>query len=167
MQGPLNGHRRPLSPHFSYMDAVGVHHEVWYTDKQSIGARAELAASLGLGVGLWRLGNEDPGVWELPQLGGSVDPRGRLAHAGLVLSRLALALAALGVFGAGGPRGRRRGRFCPPRRWRAGQLRRSRPVQVFLLSSAPDSLHRPAPSHRRGGNGLSDLLRLRGFTTAR
>jgi spore germination protein YaaH len=59
-----------LSPHFSYVDSVGVHHEVWYTDQQSIGLRAELAVSLGLGVGLWRLGNEDQGVWELPQLGG-------------------------------------------------------------------------------------------------
>jgi len=59
-----------MSPHFSYVDGVGVHHEVWYTDSQSIGLRAELAASLGLGVGLWRLGNEDQRVWELPQLGG-------------------------------------------------------------------------------------------------
>ncbi len=57
-------------PHFSYTDGVGVHHEVWYTDKQSIGARAELAVSLGLGVGLWHLGSEDQGVWELPQTGG-------------------------------------------------------------------------------------------------
>ena len=61
---------RGSSPHFSYTDSVGVHHEVWYCNKQSIGARAELAASLGLGVGLWHLGSEDQGVWELPQLGG-------------------------------------------------------------------------------------------------
>ncbi len=59
------------SPHFSYTDAGGAHHEVWYTDQQSIGARAELAQSLGLGVGLWRLGNEDQSVWELPVMGGS------------------------------------------------------------------------------------------------
>jgi spore germination protein YaaH len=59
-----------LSPHFSYTDSEGVHHEVWYTDQQSIGARAELARSLGLGVGLWRLGTEDQSVWDLPQLGG-------------------------------------------------------------------------------------------------
>jgi spore germination protein YaaH len=60
-----------LSPHFSYTDGVGAHHEVWYTDKQSIGARTELARTLGLGVGLWRLGEEDPGVWELVSVGGS------------------------------------------------------------------------------------------------
>ncbi|HXM86137.1 MAG TPA: fibronectin type III domain-containing protein [Solirubrobacteraceae bacterium] len=57
-----------LSPHFSYSDASGVHHEVWYTDRQSIGARAELAASLGLKIGLWHLGSEDQSVWSLPQL---------------------------------------------------------------------------------------------------
>lgn len=59
-----------LSPHFSYIDGVGARHEVWYTDKQSIGARTELARTLGLGVGLWRLGEEDPGVWELGSVGG-------------------------------------------------------------------------------------------------
>ncbi len=59
------------SPHFSYTDGEGVQHAVWYTDAQSIGARATLARSLGLGVGLWRLGSEDQSVWELSQLGGS------------------------------------------------------------------------------------------------
>ncbi len=68
--GTFEWNTTALSPHYSYVDPVGVHHEVWYTDKQSIGLRAELAVSLGLGVGLWRLGNEDQGVWELPQLGG-------------------------------------------------------------------------------------------------
>jgi spore germination protein YaaH len=57
-----------LSPHFSYTDGSGVHHQVWYTDKQSIGERTALAASLGLKVGLWHLGSEDQSVWELPQL---------------------------------------------------------------------------------------------------
>jgi spore germination protein YaaH len=57
-----------LSPHFSYNDGSGVHHEVWYTDRQSIGARTELAASLGLKIGLWHLGSEDQSVWSLPQL---------------------------------------------------------------------------------------------------
>jgi spore germination protein YaaH len=57
-----------LSPHFSYSDGSGVHHDVWYTDKQSIGARTALAQSLGLKIGLWHLGSEDQSVWELPQL---------------------------------------------------------------------------------------------------
>jgi spore germination protein YaaH len=57
-----------LSPHFSYTDGAGVPHQVWYTDKQSIGERTALAASLGLKIGLWHLGSEDQSVWELPQL---------------------------------------------------------------------------------------------------
>ncbi|HEX8714078.1 MAG TPA: fibronectin type III domain-containing protein, partial [Solirubrobacteraceae bacterium] len=56
-----------LSPHFTYHDGAGVRHDVWFTDKQSIGARTALAASLGLKIGLWHLGSEDQGVWELPQ----------------------------------------------------------------------------------------------------
>jgi len=58
-------------PHFSYTDPGGVHHEVWYTDQQSIAARVALAESLGLGVGLWHLGSEDQSIWELPGLGAS------------------------------------------------------------------------------------------------
>ena len=57
-------------PHFSYTDSDGVHHDVWYTDQQSLGVRAQLAESLGLGIGLWHLGSEDQSIWELPQLGG-------------------------------------------------------------------------------------------------
>ncbi len=57
-------------PHFSYTDSSGVHHDVWYTDQQSLGVRAQLAESLGLGIGLWHLGSEDQSIWELPQLGG-------------------------------------------------------------------------------------------------
>jgi spore germination protein YaaH len=57
-----------LDPHFSYTDGSGVHHDVWYTNKQSIGERTALAQSLGLKIGLWHLGSEDQSVWELPQL---------------------------------------------------------------------------------------------------
>jgi spore germination protein YaaH len=57
-------------PHFSYTDSSGVKHSVWYTDQQSISIRAQLAESLGLGIGLWHLGSEDQSIWELPQLGG-------------------------------------------------------------------------------------------------
>jgi spore germination protein YaaH len=57
-------------PHFSYTDSNGVHHDVWYSDQQSIAARVALAESLGLGVGLWHLGSEDQSIWELPGLGG-------------------------------------------------------------------------------------------------
>jgi spore germination protein YaaH len=56
-------------PHYSY-EEDGVKHSVWYTDKQSIEPRVALAQSLGLGVGLWHLGNEDQSIWEIPGLGG-------------------------------------------------------------------------------------------------
>jgi spore germination protein len=56
-------------PHFSYTEN-GVPHSVWYTDKQSLEVRVNLAQSLGLGVGLWHLGNEDQSIWEIPGLQG-------------------------------------------------------------------------------------------------
>lgn len=56
-------------PRFSYVDHKGVTHSVWYTDKQSLQPRMELAKTLGLSVGLWHLGSEDQSIWELPQLG--------------------------------------------------------------------------------------------------
>ncbi len=62
------------APYFSYTDA-GVHHDVWFTDARSISARIRLAHDRGLGIGVWRLGNEDPGVWNDPLLApGSVWP---------------------------------------------------------------------------------------------
>ena len=57
-----------LSPHFSYKDGSGVRHDLWFTNQQSIGARMQLAQSLGLGIGLWHLGSEDQSVWSLPQI---------------------------------------------------------------------------------------------------
>ncbi|HUA75401.1 MAG TPA: fibronectin type III domain-containing protein [Solirubrobacteraceae bacterium] len=57
-----------LSPHFSYTDGSGVHHDVWYSNQQSVGARMALAQSLGLKIGLWHLGSEDQTIWSLPQV---------------------------------------------------------------------------------------------------
>jgi spore germination protein YaaH len=57
-------------PHFSYVDALGVPHSVWYSDQQSLAPRVALADSLGMGVALWHLGSEDQSIWELPGLGG-------------------------------------------------------------------------------------------------
>jgi spore germination protein YaaH len=56
------------APHFSYTDSNGAPHDVWFTDAQSIGARIALAHSYGLGIGLWRLGDEDQGIWSDPLL---------------------------------------------------------------------------------------------------
>ncbi|MEA2209257.1 MAG: hypothetical protein QOF54_1734, partial [Solirubrobacteraceae bacterium] len=57
-----------LSPHFIYHDGAGVRHDVWFTNQQSISVRMQLAAALGLKIGLWHLGSEDQGVWSLPQV---------------------------------------------------------------------------------------------------
>lgn len=43
----------------------GQEHQVWYEDQRSMIAKLELANKYGLaGVGGWRLGHEDPGVWD-------------------------------------------------------------------------------------------------------
>jgi spore germination protein YaaH len=52
---------------FTYTDDKGVHHEVWYVDGPTLNARYEKALARGLGgVGVWRLGQEDPGFWSQP-----------------------------------------------------------------------------------------------------
>jgi spore germination protein YaaH len=56
------------APHFSYTDAAGVGHDVWYTDAASLDADIRLAHDRGLGFGVWRLGREDPAIWEHPLL---------------------------------------------------------------------------------------------------
>ena len=53
------------SPHFSYEDD-GHTHEVWYEDRASVAAKVALADRAGFaGVTFWRLGSEDPSVWQL------------------------------------------------------------------------------------------------------
>lgn len=52
------------TPVFDYTDEQGNKHEVWFEDRRSILAKAEIAFSLGIkGLALWRIGLEDPGVW--------------------------------------------------------------------------------------------------------
>ena len=53
---------------FSYTDAGGVSHEVWYPDAATIARRVTLARERGLGIGFWRLGEEDQRVWDDPQI---------------------------------------------------------------------------------------------------
>ncbi len=56
------------APHFTYTDGYGVPHDVWFTDAQSLGERIALAHSTGVGIGLWRLGDEDQSLWADPLL---------------------------------------------------------------------------------------------------
>lgn len=56
------------APHFSYTDAQGIGHDVWYNDAASLAAHVRLAHDRGLGIGFWRLGREDPALWSNPLL---------------------------------------------------------------------------------------------------
>lgn len=53
------------SPYFKY-EQNGVSHQVWFEDKDSVAAKVDLADKAGFaGVTFWRLGEEDPAVWNL------------------------------------------------------------------------------------------------------
>ncbi len=52
--------------HFVYENDEGQEFEVWYNDVESVAYKLHFAKEEGVGgVGLWRLGGEDPRVWEL------------------------------------------------------------------------------------------------------
>jgi spore germination protein YaaH len=54
------------TPMFAYTDSQGVNHEVWFEDRASILAKAQLASRLGIrGLALWRLGMEDKAMWTM------------------------------------------------------------------------------------------------------
>jgi spore germination protein YaaH len=53
---------------FTYTDDAGVPHEVWYADAATIARRVRLARERGLGIGFWRLGNEDQRIWDDEQI---------------------------------------------------------------------------------------------------
>ncbi len=51
---------------FTYTDAEGVEHEVWFEDPDSLKYKAALAQEFGIaGISIWRLGNEHPGFWKV------------------------------------------------------------------------------------------------------
>ena len=75
--------------HLQYVDAEGTH-QIWMTDAASVWNGARAAAAAGVSeVALWRLGDEDPGVWDaLAHLGDpeppidTVPPDGRVTNEG-------------------------------------------------------------------------------------
>jgi spore germination protein YaaH len=46
----------------------GASHELWYSDANAVGDRMALARDRGMGVGFWRIGQEDEGIWSHPRL---------------------------------------------------------------------------------------------------
>jgi spore germination protein YaaH len=55
----------------NYTDEAGVPREVWYSDATNVANRLTLARERGLGVGFWRLGQEDERIWDNPIVGGA------------------------------------------------------------------------------------------------
>lgn len=53
-----------MSPYFSYTDALGIAHNVWFENAQSINYKLDLVNSYDLaGIGIWRLGLENSDYW--------------------------------------------------------------------------------------------------------
>ena len=64
--------RDPVSAnaHFAYVDAKGVHREIWMVDGPAFALERRLASAFRpQGVALWRLGLEDPGLWTASDAG--------------------------------------------------------------------------------------------------
>lgn len=54
------------SPHFSYTEADGVSHQVWYENAQSLKYKLDLVNNYNIaGVALWKLSGEDPASWQM------------------------------------------------------------------------------------------------------
>jgi spore germination protein YaaH len=55
-------------PFFTYTDGSGAAHTAYFANAQSVQGRLGQARAAGLGVGLWRLGDEDQETWSIPSL---------------------------------------------------------------------------------------------------
>lgn len=61
---PLGFGAPVLNPHFAY-DQNGLEHEVWFLDAVTAYNQAKTALALRpAGIAVWRLGLEDPGIWD-------------------------------------------------------------------------------------------------------
>ena len=63
---PLSGEQIAL-----WTDPVGAEHQLWWVDGRSAGAQLAAFARAGFGIGVWRLGREDPTFWQQPVLAAS------------------------------------------------------------------------------------------------
>lgn len=65
-EGELGWSSEHATPFITYRGRKGKKHVIWFEDERSNRHKLELAAGLGVcHVALWRLGGEDPDVWEL------------------------------------------------------------------------------------------------------
>jgi spore germination protein YaaH len=55
-------------PFFTYTDASNIPHTAYFANAQSVQGRFGPARAAGLGVGFWRLGDEDQETWNIPSL---------------------------------------------------------------------------------------------------
>jgi spore germination protein YaaH len=55
-------------PFFTYTDAANISHTAYFANAQSVQGRFGPARAAGLGVGFWRLGDEDQETWNIPSL---------------------------------------------------------------------------------------------------
>lgn len=70
-----------LNPTFRYEDSAGHAHEVWYLDAASAFDQVQAARRLGVDqVALWRLGTEDPRVWQVLDRAALANPVGLTAR---------------------------------------------------------------------------------------
>lgn len=54
------------SPHFNYTGPDGIKHEVWFENSESLKYKLDLVNKYNLaGAAMWKLGQEDPGYWEV------------------------------------------------------------------------------------------------------
>ena len=54
------------APYFQYRDTGNRGHEVWFENAFSLGNKLDLVDEYDLkGIAIWRLGMEDPGVWDV------------------------------------------------------------------------------------------------------
>lgn len=53
-------------PYFSYTDEKDAKHEVWFENAKSLSHKLDLIDKYGIkGIGIWRIGMEDPGYWDV------------------------------------------------------------------------------------------------------
>ena len=54
------------SPHFDYTGPDGISHQVWYENSESLKYKLDLVNKYDIaGAALWKLGEEDPSVWQV------------------------------------------------------------------------------------------------------